>query len=239
MRPDLAARLRLADQPRPARRDRPGRPGLRGPRGPGRAPATPCSGAGGTCAPAACSPRRRGGAGSRRWCRRRKELPDGCVRGHDPAGQAVQLDGPRPGRPADRRRPRRGVHRQRRRRGRWAWPTATACGCARPPAPSTGGPAVAAARAQPAGPLARGQRAGGRRPDAPRAGAPRSPTTPRSSPSNRSPPRLTPTPAGVGPRSSCGSGRRATDSARKSPCRPDAGRGDPAHRVGRPPARRS
>ena len=64
VRPDLAARS-LAGQPGAAGRDRRRGAALRRHRDAGRRPATACSGAGGTCAPAATSPRPTGGPRSR------------------------------------------------------------------------------------------------------------------------------------------------------------------------------
>ena len=62
----------------------------------------------------------------------------GAVHGGHPPRQAVQLDGPRRGRPAHRRRPRRRLHRRGRRGRARRGGRAPACASPAPPAPTTG-----------------------------------------------------------------------------------------------------
>ena len=124
VRPELRPAFSLARQPGPAAPRSPewcrSTPASR--RWP--TPATRCSGAAATCARAASSPRRRAGAGSRALEPADADAARRRVRGRHPAGQAVQLDGARRGRPAHRRRARRRVHRRGRRRA----PSASAAG---------------------------------------------------------------------------------------------------------------
>ena len=75
--PRPAAALLVADQPGPARRDRPGRALLRRHRGASPTRATPCSGAGGTSASTARSRPRRAGGGSARSPRPVATCPTG------------------------------------------------------------------------------------------------------------------------------------------------------------------
>ena len=125
VRPDLADRFAWADNRALRAEIADARPDVRRHRGPRRRPATPCSTAGATCAPAARSRCPTGGPGSPSSTSTPTALgPDEwyvSTRRGKQFNSMVLVDD----RSADRRRPRRRVHRPPRRRRCSASPTAT------------------------------------------------------------------------------------------------------------------